>query len=91
MDFVEDEHGLRALRQEEFRIADHLLHDGEIAGGIYVDEPCVVDGNLVSGRTYHDNGRYLGPWIEQLLQRERSTATSDAPPPTTSPRRKPVG
>ena len=42
-------------------------HDVESAGGIYVDAPCVVDGNLVSGRTYHDNGRYLGPWIEQLL------------------------
>ena len=66
-------------------------HDVETAGGIYVDAPCVVDGNLVSGRTYHDNGRYLGPWIEQLLHRERSIATSDAPPPPTSPRRKPVG
>jgi protease I len=35
----------------------------------------VVDGNLVSGRTYHDNGRYLGPWIEQLLA---ATATAAA-------------
>jgi len=42
-------------------------HDVESAGGTYIDAPCVVDGNLVSGRTYHDNGRYLGPWIEQLL------------------------
>ena len=29
--------------------------DLEVAGGIYVDEPCVVDGNLVSG-----------PWIRLL-------------------------
>ena len=43
-------------------------HDVGSAGGIYVDEPCVVDGNLVSGRTYHDNGRYLGPWIGLLEQ-----------------------
>jgi len=42
-------------------------HDVEAAGGIYVDAPCVVDGNLVSGRTFHDNGRYLGAWIEQLV------------------------
>jgi len=42
-------------------------HDVESAGGIYVDAPCVVDGNLVSGRTYHDNGRYVGAWIAQLL------------------------
>lgn len=42
-------------------------HDVESAGGNYVDAPCVVDGHLVSGRTYHDNGRFVGPWIEQLL------------------------
>lgn len=41
--------------------------DLEVCGGIYVNEPCVVDGNLVSGRTYNDNGRYLKPWIEMLI------------------------
>ncbi|MGC6488060.1 MAG: DJ-1/PfpI family protein [Planctomycetota bacterium] len=40
--------------------------DLEVAGGVFVDEPVVVDDNLVSGRTYHDNGRYVGPWIAQL-------------------------
>jgi protease I len=50
-------------------------HDVESAGGIYVDAPCVVDGNPVSGRTYHDNGRYLGPWIEQLLAATAAAAT----------------
>jgi protease I len=40
--------------------------DLEACGGIYEDAACVVDGNLVSGRTYHDNGRYLGPWIRLL-------------------------
>jgi protease I len=33
-----------------------------------------VDGNLVSGRTYHDNGRYLGAWIEQLLSAAATAA-----------------
>ncbi len=42
--------------------------DLEVCGGIYVDEACVVDGNLVSGRTFHDNGRFVGKWIEQLVQ-----------------------
>ncbi|WP_437221940.1 DJ-1/PfpI family protein [Planctomicrobium sp. SH661] len=54
--------------------------DLEVCGGIYVNEPCVVDGNLVSGRTYHDNGLYLGPWIKLLKearqQRHRSPAAS---------------
>lgn len=40
--------------------------DLEVAGGIYVDAPCVVDGSLVSGRTFHDHGHYVGPWIRLL-------------------------
>ena len=40
--------------------------DLEVCGGIFVDEPCVIDGNLVSGRTFHDNGHYVGPWIRLL-------------------------
>lgn len=40
--------------------------DLEVCGGIYVNEPCVIDGNLVSGRTFHDNGQYIGPWIKLL-------------------------
>ena len=40
--------------------------DIEICGGIYVNEACVIDGNLVSGRTFHDNGHYVGPWIKML-------------------------
>ena len=49
--------------------------DLEVCGGIYVNEACVVDGNLISGRTYHDNGKYLGPWIE-LLKAERQKSYS---------------
>lgn len=41
--------------------------DLEVCGGIYVDAPCVIDGNLVSGRTYHDHGHFVRPWIELLL------------------------
>lgn len=40
--------------------------DLEICGGVFVNEPCVIDGNLVSGRTYHDHGYFIGPWIQQL-------------------------
>ena len=41
--------------------------DLESCGGVFVDEPCVVDGNLVSGRTYHDNGRYFGAFVDLLV------------------------
>lgn len=40
--------------------------DLEVCGGIFVDAPCVVDGNLVSGRTYHDHGHFVGSWIKLL-------------------------
>lgn len=42
--------------------------DLEVCGGIYVDAPCVVDGNLVSGRTFHDHGHYMAHWIRLLEQ-----------------------
>jgi protease I len=47
--------------------------DLEVCGGIFVNEPCVIDGNLVSGRTFHDNGYYVGPWI-QLLEEARTNS-----------------
>jgi protease I len=43
--------------------------DLEVCGGVFVDEPCVVDRNLVSGRTYHDHGHFVGAWIRLLEQR----------------------
>ena len=49
--------------------------DLEVCGGIFVDEACVVDGNLVSGRTFHDNGHYVGPWIK-LLEKSRNNVSS---------------
>jgi len=49
--------------------------DVEVCGGIFVHEPCVVDGNLVSGRTFHDHGRYMGAWM-RLLEEERARRES---------------
>ncbi len=45
--------------------------DLEVCGGTFVNEPCVVDGNLVSGRTYHDHGCYVGVWIKMLIEARR--------------------
>jgi protease I len=49
--------------------------DLEVCGGIFVDEPCVIDGNLVSGRTFHDHGAYVGPWIKLLEDEASAVAT----------------
>ena len=48
--------------------------DLEICGGTFVDAACVVDRNLVSGRTFHDHGHYMGPWMK-LLGAARDQAT----------------
>ena len=37
-------------------------------GGTYVDQPCVVDGNLVTARTWHDNTPFLKAFIRLLHQ-----------------------
>lgn len=51
--------------------------DLEVAGGIFVDQPCVIDENLVSGRTYHDSGHFVGPWI-RLLEAAAATCIAKA-------------
>ncbi len=40
--------------------------DLEVCGGIFVNESCVIDGNLVSGRTYHDSGHFVAPWVQMM-------------------------
>jgi protease I len=49
--------------------------DLEVCGGVFVDQPCVVDGNLVSGRTYRDHGHYVGRWI-RMLEEARDAAAA---------------
>ncbi len=54
------------VRGRRMATVEKCRFDLEVCGGIFVNEPCVIDGNLVSGRTYHDNGQYIGPWIKLL-------------------------
>lgn len=35
-------------------------------GGSYVNQPCVVDGNLVSARTWHDNTVFMKEFLKVL-------------------------
>lgn len=41
-------------------------------GGSYVDEPCVVDGNLVSARTWHDNTPFMKEFVRMLKEAART-------------------
>ena len=54
------------VRGRKMATVEKCRFDLESQRGIFVNEPCVVDKNLVSGRTYHDNGHYLAPWIKML-------------------------
>ena len=40
--------------------------DATFSGASYVDEPCVVDGNLVTARTWHDNTPFLKEFLKLL-------------------------
>ena len=53
--------------------------DLEVCGGIFVNEPCVVDGNLVSGRTYHDHGHYMGVWMKMLDGARKAAGLTNQP------------
>ncbi|MCY4109358.1 MAG: DJ-1/PfpI family protein, partial [Chloroflexi bacterium] len=40
--------------------------DAEICGGIYVDEPVVISGNVITARTWHDNAEWMREFMRQL-------------------------
>jgi protease I len=45
--------------------------DATTAGATYVDEPCVVDGNLVTARTWHDNTPFLKAFVQMLKAKSK--------------------
>lgn len=53
----------RILKGRRATSVDAIRDDMENAGVDWVDEACVVDGNLISARTPAD----LGPWMKALL------------------------
>lgn len=57
--------------------------DIQLSGGAYVNEGLVRDGNLVSGRTWHDQHRYMPEFMRMLAayrasQQEAAAALSRA-------------
>lgn len=51
-------------------------YDAEFSGGIYVNEPCVRDGNLVTGRTYRDNPYYMREFMKMLADAKNLAAVA---------------
>ena len=50
--------------------------DAEFSGATYVNESCVRDGNLVTGRTWHDNPFYIREFMKMLADSRRSAAAA---------------
>lgn len=46
--------------------------DATMVGGEFVNEPVVVDGNLVSARTWHDNTPFLKEFVRMLHESQQS-------------------
>jgi protease I len=42
--------------------------DVELCGGTFVNEGCVRDGNMVSGRTWHDQHKYMREFMGMLRE-----------------------
>ncbi len=49
--------------------------DAEVCGATYVDEPVVVDGNMVTARTFHDNTQWMREFVK-LLNAARDSLAS---------------
>ena len=47
--------------------------DAEQGGGNYVNQETVVDGNIVSARTWHDNAPLMRPFLEMLDAEHRAS------------------
>jgi len=58
--------------------------DVEVCGATFVNEACVRDGNMVSGRTWKDNPHYIGPWVKMLKEYESGLRGTEGPLQTTA-------
>lgn len=52
------------IRGKRVTAVPKCRYDVEFVGGTYVDEPVVVDGNLVTARTFWDNA----PWMREFMK-----------------------
>lgn len=57
-----------AIRGRRVATVDKCQYDAEYSGGIFVNEACVRDGNLVTGRTYRDNPFYMREFMQMLAE-----------------------
>lgn len=54
------------IRGRKVTTVDKCALDATFAGATFVGEPCVVDGNLVTARTWHDNTPFMKAFVQML-------------------------
>lgn len=54
------------IRGKRLTTVPKCRFDVEVCGGIFVDEPIVRSGNLVTGRTWHDNAEFMPEFMRML-------------------------
>jgi protease I len=54
------------IRGKRITTVKKCRFDAEIVGATYVDEPVVVDGNIVCARTWHDNHLWMREFMRHL-------------------------
>lgn len=64
------------IRGKRVATVSKCRYDAEFSGATYVNEGCVRDGNLVTGRTWHDNPYYIREFMRMLADARRSAAAA---------------
>jgi protease I len=54
------------IRGKRMATVPKCKFDVEICGATFVNEKCVKSGNMVSGRTWHDNPFFMGEFMRML-------------------------
>ena len=54
------------IRGKKVTTVKKCRFDAEVVGATFVDEPVVVDGNIICARTWHDNHLWMREFMRQL-------------------------
>jgi protease I len=54
------------IRDRKLTTVAKCRFDAQVCGGVFVDEPVVVSGNLVTARTWHDNAPFMREFMKLL-------------------------
>lgn len=54
------------IRGREVTTVPKCRYDCELSGGVYVDQPVVISGPIVTARTWHDNAAWMRAYVQML-------------------------